>query len=159
MAYTHSDLKGALPLLTTGKVRDLYEVDPATLLFVATDRISAYDVIMENVSRTINVLISSSTAFQRAQPLLTRLPTRSLVFVLGHPQQRHRPEPLDRTLVQGASSRHTRSTHSLPDPLAPHLATSTHPNPAPRPMHDCPSPDHLPHRSHRARLSIRLRMG
>jgi SAICAR synthetase len=50
MAYTHSDIEGALPLLASGKVRDLYEVDPSTLLFVATDRISAYDVIMKNVS-------------------------------------------------------------------------------------------------------------
>ena len=40
----------ALPKIAEGKVRDLYEVDPKTLLFVATDRISAYDVIMENVS-------------------------------------------------------------------------------------------------------------
>jgi hypothetical protein len=53
MAYTHSDVEGALPLLTSGKVRDLYEVNPSTLLFVATDRISAYDVIMENVSKDI----------------------------------------------------------------------------------------------------------
>lgn len=39
----------ALPHIAEGKVRDLYEVDPETLLFVASDRISAYDVIMENV--------------------------------------------------------------------------------------------------------------
>ena len=39
----------ALPKIAEGKVRDLYEVDSKTLLFVATDRISAYDVIMENV--------------------------------------------------------------------------------------------------------------
>lgn len=31
-----------------GKVRDIYEINATTLLFVATDRISAYDVIMEN---------------------------------------------------------------------------------------------------------------
>jgi phosphoribosylaminoimidazole-succinocarboxamide synthase len=49
MALTKTDLKGALTLLTSGKVRDLYEVDAETLLFVATDRISAYDVIMDNV--------------------------------------------------------------------------------------------------------------
>jgi phosphoribosylaminoimidazole-succinocarboxamide synthase len=48
MAYTKSDLGGSLPLLASGKVRELYEVDPKTLLFVASDRISAYDVIMEN---------------------------------------------------------------------------------------------------------------
>lgn len=39
-----------LPKIAEGKVRDLYEVDEKTLLFVASDRISAYDVIMANVS-------------------------------------------------------------------------------------------------------------
>ncbi|CAG8555390.1 9912_t:CDS:1, partial [Cetraspora pellucida] len=39
-----------LDLLTRGKVRDLYRIDDATLLFVATDRISAFDVIMKNAS-------------------------------------------------------------------------------------------------------------
>lgn len=48
-ALTDTNLQGALPLVARGKVRDLYEVDDKTLLFVATDRISAYDVIMENV--------------------------------------------------------------------------------------------------------------
>ena len=50
MAYVKSDLQGTLPLVASGKVRELYEIDSKTLLFVATDRISAYDVIMENVS-------------------------------------------------------------------------------------------------------------
>jgi phosphoribosylaminoimidazole-succinocarboxamide synthase len=40
----------ALPKIASGKVRDLYGVDEKTLLFVASDRISAYDVIMENVN-------------------------------------------------------------------------------------------------------------
>lgn len=48
-ALTQTDLKGALALVASGKVRDLYAVDNDTLLFVATDRISAYDVIMKNV--------------------------------------------------------------------------------------------------------------
>jgi phosphoribosylaminoimidazole-succinocarboxamide synthase len=38
-----------LPKIAEGKVRDLYEVNEKTLLFVASDRISAYDVIMRNV--------------------------------------------------------------------------------------------------------------
>ncbi|KAK4192531.1 phosphoribosylaminoimidazole-succinocarboxamide synthase [Podospora australis] len=38
----------SLPKLTSGKVRDLYDIDDKTLLFVTTDRISAYDVIMGN---------------------------------------------------------------------------------------------------------------
>jgi phosphoribosylaminoimidazole-succinocarboxamide synthase len=39
----------SLPKIAEGKVRDLYEVDSKTLLFVATDRISAFDVILGNV--------------------------------------------------------------------------------------------------------------
>ena len=45
-----SQLAKVLPLVARGKVRELYEVDAETLLFVASDRISAYDVIMDNVS-------------------------------------------------------------------------------------------------------------
>ncbi|KAF9187522.1 Bifunctional purine biosynthetic protein ade1 [Haplosporangium sp. Z 767] len=37
-----------LELIARGKVRDLYRVDQHSLLFVATDRISAFDVIMNN---------------------------------------------------------------------------------------------------------------
>jgi phosphoribosylaminoimidazole-succinocarboxamide synthase len=36
----------ALPHIASGKVREIYEVDAQHLLFVATDRISAYDVIL-----------------------------------------------------------------------------------------------------------------
>lgn len=43
-----TELDGVLPLVARGKVRDIYQVDNQTLLFVATDRISAYDVIMKN---------------------------------------------------------------------------------------------------------------
>jgi len=37
----------ALPHLASGKVREIYELDADHLLFVATDRISAYDVILD----------------------------------------------------------------------------------------------------------------
>lgn len=48
-ALVRVDLKGLLPKVASGKVRDLYAVDGDTLLFVASDRISAYDVVMKNV--------------------------------------------------------------------------------------------------------------
>lgn len=48
MSLQNTELDGILPLIARGKVRDIYEVDDKTLLFVATDRISAYDVIMAN---------------------------------------------------------------------------------------------------------------
>ncbi|KAJ7160961.1 hypothetical protein C8R46DRAFT_1106066 [Mycena filopes] len=47
-ALTASNLP-TLTLISTGKVRDIYATsDPHALLFVATDRISAYDVILKN---------------------------------------------------------------------------------------------------------------
>jgi hypothetical protein len=50
-AIVNVDIQGRLPKVASGKVRDLYAIDDETLLFVASDRISAYDVIMENVSQ------------------------------------------------------------------------------------------------------------
>jgi hypothetical protein len=48
-ALTTTDFP-TLSLLCRGKVRDIYLTsNPERLLFVATDRISAYDVILRNV--------------------------------------------------------------------------------------------------------------
>ncbi|MDQ3243480.1 MAG: phosphoribosylaminoimidazolesuccinocarboxamide synthase [Gemmatimonadota bacterium] len=44
MALSRTSLP--LPLLRRGKVRDVYEVDNTTVLLVATDRVSAFDVVM-----------------------------------------------------------------------------------------------------------------
>ncbi|KAI1818649.1 SAICAR synthase-like protein [Poronia punctata] len=38
----------SLPLVAKGKVREIYEASDSTLLLATTDRISAYDVILEN---------------------------------------------------------------------------------------------------------------
>ena len=62
MAQTKLDLRGALPLLASGKVRDLYEIDPKTLLFVASDRISAYDIIMSNGIPSKGIILTLLTA-------------------------------------------------------------------------------------------------
>ena len=44
-ALHHSELSG-LTLINRGKVRDVYEVDADHLLIVATDRLSAFDVVL-----------------------------------------------------------------------------------------------------------------
>jgi phosphoribosylaminoimidazole-succinocarboxamide synthase len=44
MTITRTELP--LPLLRRGKVRDVYEAGPDTVLLVATDRVSAFDVVM-----------------------------------------------------------------------------------------------------------------
>jgi phosphoribosylaminoimidazole-succinocarboxamide synthase len=38
----------SLPLIQRGKVRDIYAIDDKTMLFVATDRLSAFDVVLPN---------------------------------------------------------------------------------------------------------------
>ncbi len=45
----HTTNLTTLPLIYSGKVRDIYAVDDEHLLIVATDRISAYDVILPGV--------------------------------------------------------------------------------------------------------------
>ncbi|KAK6441103.1 Bifunctional purine biosynthetic protein ade1 [Oleoguttula sp. CCFEE 5521] len=48
-AITRIDLgSDGFKKIASGKVREIFEIDSETLLFVATDRISAYDVILEN---------------------------------------------------------------------------------------------------------------
>lgn len=63
MSITSTNLDGILPLIAKGKVRDIYEVDPSSLLFVATDRISAYDVIMENGIKDKGKLLTQISIF------------------------------------------------------------------------------------------------
>ncbi len=57
-ALINSDLPD-LTLISRGKVRDIYSTSsPDHLLFVASDRISAYDVILQNVGTgTITIVI------------------------------------------------------------------------------------------------------
>ncbi|KAI8620297.1 hypothetical protein BC830DRAFT_1099898 [Chytriomyces sp. MP71] len=64
MALTQSNLP-TLKLLARGKVRELYELDNdnSVLLFVATDRISAYDVIMTNGITGKGKLLTAMSAF------------------------------------------------------------------------------------------------
>ncbi|EPS41353.1 hypothetical protein H072_4751 [Dactylellina haptotyla CBS 200.50] len=62
-AVTRTDLNGALPLLARGKVRDVYTLNDSELLFVATDRISAYDVIMENGIPSKGKLLTAVSVF------------------------------------------------------------------------------------------------
>ena len=35
-----------LPLITRGKVRDIYDIDDNNMLIVTTDRLSAFDVVL-----------------------------------------------------------------------------------------------------------------
>ena len=61
--FTSSDLADTFQLIAQGKVRDLYKIDEERLLFVATDRISAYDVIMKNGIAQKGSLLTILSAF------------------------------------------------------------------------------------------------
>jgi len=59
---TTTDIK-ELPLLSRGKVRDIYEAGPDSLLIVTTDRISAFDVIMDDPIPHKGVVLNQITLF------------------------------------------------------------------------------------------------
>ncbi len=52
-----------LPLLRKGKVREVYEVDDETVLLVASDRISAFDVVMNEPIPHKGAVLTQMSAF------------------------------------------------------------------------------------------------
>ena len=52
-----------LPLLRQGKVREVYEVDEAHLLIVASDRVSAFDVVMREPIPSKGAVLTQMSAF------------------------------------------------------------------------------------------------
>lgn len=52
-----------LKLLSRGKVRDMYELDEKNLLIVTTDRMSAFDVILEDPIPNKGVILNQLTLF------------------------------------------------------------------------------------------------
>jgi phosphoribosylaminoimidazole-succinocarboxamide synthase len=62
-----------LPLLRSGKVREVYEVDADRLLLVASDRVSAFDVVMAERVPHKGAVLTQMTAWWLGQ-LGTRVP-------------------------------------------------------------------------------------
>lgn len=59
---TRTDIP-AFPLLKRGKVRDIYNIDDDTLLIVTTDRMSAFDVILDDPIPGKGVILNQLTLF------------------------------------------------------------------------------------------------
>src|SRR5580692_2292426 len=53
----------ALPHVASGKVRDIYEIDDKHLLFVTSDRMSAFDVVMAEPIPDKGRVLTAVTAF------------------------------------------------------------------------------------------------
>ena len=61
-AVSESNLSG-LELVARGKVRDIYRVDPDHLLIVASDRISAFDVVLPDPIPGKGIALTSISNF------------------------------------------------------------------------------------------------
>lgn len=62
-----------LRLFRRGKVRDVYEIDDETVLLVATDRVSAFDVVMQQAIPHKGVVLTQITAWwlRQLEPILS----------------------------------------------------------------------------------------
>ncbi len=63
----HAETAVPLPLLRRGKVRDVYIVDDARLLLVASDRVSAFDVVLPDPIPSKGAVLTQMTAWWLAQ--------------------------------------------------------------------------------------------
>ena len=84
-----------LPLLRSGKVREVYEVDAERLLLVASDRVSAFDVVMNERVPCKGAVLTQMTAWWLGQ--------------LHHLVPHH-------MLASSASSHHRRGSGVAPAP-------------------------------------------
>lgn len=62
-ATLHTSHIKSLPLLHSGKVRDIYDIDDQYMLIVTTDRISAFDVIMPTPIAGKGIILNQVTQF------------------------------------------------------------------------------------------------
>ena len=82
-----------LPLVYRGKVRDLYAVDDQHLLMVASDRLSAFDVILPTIIPGKGAVLTavSNFWFARTHPIIPNhlhLATKTLLEALPGPAER-----------------------------------------------------------------------
>lgn len=62
-ATLHTSHIKSLPLLHSGKVRDIYDIDDSHMLIVTTDRLSAFDVIMPTPIQGKGIILNQVTQF------------------------------------------------------------------------------------------------
>lgn len=95
------DIK-SLPKVASGKVRDLYDLSPDTMLFVSSDRTSAYDVIMDNGVPGRGTILTLISAFW-FRLLTTKIPTLQTHFLTLHPPAGAILTPDELALIRGRS--------------------------------------------------------
>ncbi len=63
MNALHTTTISSLPLVSRGKVRDVYAIDQDRLLMITTDRISAFDVVMQEAIPEKGVVLNQMSNF------------------------------------------------------------------------------------------------
>ena len=142
-----------LPLLRRGKVREMYEVDADTLLMVASDRVSAFDVVMhEPVAfkgavltqlsafwfRTLGHVVPNHMVTADAGQIVTRVPTlaphRDTLVGRAMLVRRTTPVPFEcvvRGYLSGSAWAEYQKAGTLAgEPLPPNLVESARLEPA-----------------------------
>lgn len=94
----HTSSIASLPLVYRGKVRDIYEIDAAHWLVVATDRVSAFDVILPNVIPGKGALLTELALFwfERMRPMIAN-------HLAGIPLEEVLPDADERAQAAGRS--------------------------------------------------------
>lgn len=91
----HTTSITSLKLQYRGKVRDIYEIDDAHWLIIATDRVSAFDVILPNVIPGKGKLLTQLAHFwfDRVRPMIpNHLANIPLESILSDPAERAQAE-------------------------------------------------------------------
>ena len=87
---------GSLPLIYRGKVRDIYQVDARHWLIVASDRLSAFDVVLPTAIPGKGAILTalSNFWFERTQQIIPNHLERA-----GKTLEQALPDPAERTRV------------------------------------------------------------
>ena len=90
----------SVPLLCKGKVRDLYDLDEPHILMVASDRLSAFDVVFPTpIPDKGRVLTSLSTFWFDKTATIVPNHTTDIAAIDSVPELKHRPQLAERSMV------------------------------------------------------------
>jgi phosphoribosylaminoimidazole-succinocarboxamide synthase len=98
-----------LPLLRRGKVREVYELGPSELLLVASDRVSAFDIVMDEAVPSKGAVLTQVSAFW-FRKLASVAPSHFLTADAGEIVARHPQLAPHRDVLRGRATLVRRTT-------------------------------------------------
>jgi phosphoribosylaminoimidazole-succinocarboxamide synthase len=98
-----------LPLVRRGKVREVYDVGPSELLLVASDRVSAFDIVMQEAVPLKGAVLTQVSAFWFRR-LATVAPSHFITADAGEIVDRHPALAPHREVLRGRATLVRRTT-------------------------------------------------